>query len=82
MNSGAKTVSRLIADPSEMMILHVIRTSFSVGGASRGVGAQDVRYIAIEYMEVRRDYFRFARPQIKIAARRASHMLMNRKGVF
>ena len=45
------------------MRFFVIRTSSPVGGASRGDYAQEVRYIAIEHMEVRRDCFRLARPQ-------------------
>ena len=44
-----------------------------VGAASRGDYAQDVRYIAKEHMDVRRDCFRLARPQMIFAARRGSH---------
>ena len=53
----------------------VEKSRHSVGGASRGDYAQDVRYIAREHMEVRRDCSRIAQC-LKFAARRASHMYL------
>jgi len=53
-------------------VVMVEKSRHSVGGASRGDYAQDVRYIAREHMEVRRDCSRFALC-LRIAARRASH---------
>jgi len=44
-----------------------------VGAASRGDYAQDVRYIAKEHMDVRRDCVKFAPGPKKIAARRGSY---------
>ena len=44
-----------------------------MGGAPRGDYVQDERYIAIEHMDVRRDWFSFARTLKSIAAGRASH---------
>ena len=48
-----------------------------VGGAPRGDYVQAGRYFAKEHVDVRRDWFGFARPFKSIAAGRASHSYSN-----
>jgi hypothetical protein len=56
-----KTIATGCADPSYNVPL--LQMHHPVGGASRGDYAQDVRYIAIEHTDVRRDCSRLAQPQ-------------------